>query len=122
MKALQPARVVETYSAGIKLARCRNRQRDLWQGAQPASERLAKKKVSFIGMWSARKGANDWRKIIRRVRAAVPDARPSGLFALVNDVVADLDAVATASARWPAPLRSAVERLREAWIQATPHS
>ena len=51
------------------------RQRDLLQAMQPASERLAKNKVSFIGMWSPRKGANDWRKIIRRVRAAVPDAR-----------------------------------------------
>jgi glycosyltransferase involved in cell wall biosynthesis len=61
------------------------RQRDLLQAAQPASERLAKNKVSFIGMWSPRKGANDWRKIIRRVRAAVPDARFLFLGTLVEN-------------------------------------
>ena len=61
------------------------RQRDLLQAAQPVHERLAKNKVSFIGMWSPRKGANDWRKIIRRVRAALPDAHFSFLGTLVED-------------------------------------
>jgi glycosyltransferase involved in cell wall biosynthesis len=61
------------------------RRREFLQAAAPASERLAKKKVSFIGMWSPRKCANDWRKIIRRVRAAVPDARFLFLGTLVED-------------------------------------
>src|SRR5437667_1179607 len=51
------------------------RRRELFQAAAPAAERLSKKKVSFIGMWSPRKGANDWGEIIRLVRATVPDAR-----------------------------------------------
>jgi glycosyltransferase involved in cell wall biosynthesis len=36
--------------------------------------RSKKKKVVFIGMWSPRKGAKDWRDIIGRVRRDVPDA------------------------------------------------
>jgi glycosyltransferase involved in cell wall biosynthesis len=71
--------LVQPYGLGDE------RQRDLWQAAQPASERLAKKKISFIGMWSPRKGANDWRKIIRRVRAAFPEARFLFLGTLVED-------------------------------------
>ena len=58
---------------------------ELLQAAAPAAERLAKRKVSFIGMWSPRKGANDWKKIIRRVRAAAPDARFLFLGTLVED-------------------------------------
>jgi glycosyltransferase involved in cell wall biosynthesis len=61
------------------------RRRELLQAAAPAAVRLAKKKISFIGMWSPRKGANDWRKIIRRVRAAVPDAQFLFLGTLVED-------------------------------------
>ena len=38
-------------------------------------KRLAQQKISFIGMWSLRKGARDWAEIIRHVRAAVPTAR-----------------------------------------------
>ena len=68
------------------------RQRDLSRAAMPVAERLSKKKVSFIGMWSSRKGAQDWGKIIRFVRAAVPDARFLFLGTLVEDrqVLADL--------------------------------
>jgi glycosyltransferase involved in cell wall biosynthesis len=61
------------------------RRRELLQAAAPPSERVAKKKVSFIGMWSPRKGANDWRKIIRRVRGVVPEARFLFLGTLVED-------------------------------------
>lgn len=44
--------------------------------AQRSSEfRLEQKRVCFIGMWGARKGAYDWRRIIERVRAEVPEAR-----------------------------------------------
>ncbi len=44
--------------------------------AQRAPEsRLQEKRICFIGMWGARKGAYDWRRIIERVRGEVPDAR-----------------------------------------------
>jgi glycosyltransferase involved in cell wall biosynthesis len=61
------------------------RRRELLDAAMSATDRLANKKVSFIGMWSPRKGANDWRKIIRRVRSSVPDARFIFLGTLVQD-------------------------------------
>src|SRR5205085_3496003 len=43
------------------------RRRALAQAAAPAEQRLAAKKISFIGMWGPRKGALDWRKIIRQI-------------------------------------------------------
>ena len=61
------------------------RRRDLLQVAAPAADRLSNKKVSFIGMWSPRKGAKDWKKIVRLVRAAVPNARFLFLGTLVED-------------------------------------
>jgi glycosyltransferase involved in cell wall biosynthesis len=61
------------------------RRRQLFEAAELPTDRLASKKISFIGMWSPRKGANDWRKIIRRVHAAVPDARFLFLGTLVED-------------------------------------
>ena len=69
------------------------RRRDLLQAGMPLAERLSKKKVGFIGMWSPRKGAKDWGKIIRLVRAAVPDVRFLFLGTLVEDrqVLNDLD-------------------------------
>jgi glycosyltransferase involved in cell wall biosynthesis len=36
--------------------------------------RLEQKRVCFIGMWGARKGAFDWRRIIEAVRREIPDA------------------------------------------------
>ena len=50
------------------------RQQALLGAASPAETRLQKKKVVFIGMWSARKGAKDWGGIIRQIRARVPAA------------------------------------------------
>jgi glycosyltransferase involved in cell wall biosynthesis len=47
----------------------------LAQAAASPETRLLQQKVSFIGTWSARKGARDWGGIIRRVRATVPAAR-----------------------------------------------
>ena len=61
--------IVEPY--GLSGAR-----RDaLTKAACPPEVRLACKRVAFIGMWSARKGAHDWAGIIRRVRAEVPEAQ-----------------------------------------------
>ena len=54
------------------------RRRALEETASEASIRLAQKRVCFIGMWSARKGAHDWTRIIERVRAKVPDGAHSG--------------------------------------------
>jgi glycosyltransferase involved in cell wall biosynthesis len=45
------------------------------EAAVPAVPCLGQQKISFIGMWSLRKGARDWAEIIRRVRGSVPDAR-----------------------------------------------
>jgi glycosyltransferase involved in cell wall biosynthesis len=60
-------------------------RRELRDAANPFDMRRAKKKISFIGMWSRRKGAKDWGKIIQRVRASVPDARFIFLGTLVED-------------------------------------
>jgi glycosyltransferase involved in cell wall biosynthesis len=60
-------------------------RRELLDARAPIDVRRAKKKISFIGMWSRRKGAKDWSKIIQRVRASVPDARFVFLGTLVED-------------------------------------
>ena len=57
----------------------------LREAAAPPAERLRKKKIGFIGMWSARKGAKDWATIIQRVRGSVPDAQFVFLGTLVED-------------------------------------
>lgn len=51
------------------------RRRALSQAAAPATIRLARRKICFIGMWAARKGSHDWAEIIRRVRERIPDAQ-----------------------------------------------
>src|SRR5207253_6755409 len=50
-------------------------------------------KISFIGMWSTRKGAKDWCQIIRRVRAIVPAAQFKFLGTLTENerVLRDLE-------------------------------
>ncbi len=50
-------------------------RRKLVEAAASPDTRLLQQKVSFIGMWSTRKGARDWGEILRRVRAIVPAAR-----------------------------------------------
>ena len=51
-------------------------RRDALQRTAAAPElRLAQKRVCFIGMWGARKGAYDWPRIIARIRQEVPEAR-----------------------------------------------
>jgi len=59
----------------------------------PAETRLAQCKISFIGMWSTRKGAKDWCQIIRRVRAIVPAAQFKFLGTLTENerVLRDLE-------------------------------
>jgi glycosyltransferase involved in cell wall biosynthesis len=51
------------------------RRRALLDAAANPAPRLARKKISFVGMWGARKGAHDWPGIIRRIRQEIPEAR-----------------------------------------------
>jgi glycosyltransferase involved in cell wall biosynthesis len=43
--------------------------------ARPASERLARKEICFLGMWGLRKGSRDWPEIVRSVLKTQPSAR-----------------------------------------------
>ncbi len=43
--------------------------------ARSASERLARKEICFLGMWSVRKGSRDWPEIVRGILDSVPSAR-----------------------------------------------
>ncbi len=47
----------------------------LSQQDRSAEERLAERRVCFIGMWSPRKGSYDWPRIIRAVRSQIPEVR-----------------------------------------------
>jgi glycosyltransferase involved in cell wall biosynthesis len=69
------------------------RRQSFRQTAAPVSQRLANRKISFIGTWDPRKGAKDWAEIIRRVRALIPDARFVFLGTMTDDrkVRQDLD-------------------------------
>jgi glycosyltransferase involved in cell wall biosynthesis len=51
------------------------RRHQLSQISSQAWERLAQKKISFIGMWAARKGSHNWTDIISRVRQKAPSAQ-----------------------------------------------
>jgi glycosyltransferase involved in cell wall biosynthesis len=51
------------------------RRAQLQNGAAAPDARLAEKKVCFIGMWGARKGAYAWPQIITLVCAEIPEAR-----------------------------------------------
>lgn len=69
------------------------RRRALLEAAATATARLAEKKISFIGMWAARKGSQDWAQIIRRVRENIPEARFCFLGTMVeaDTISSDLD-------------------------------
>jgi len=51
------------------------RRRAFREAASSPESRVAQKRICFIGMWGARKGAHDWAAIIDRVRNQVPAAR-----------------------------------------------
>ncbi|MEY2530933.1 MAG: hypothetical protein QOI96_1018, partial [Verrucomicrobiota bacterium] len=70
--------IVKPY--GLTDERCRT----LRDAASPSLDRLARRKISFVGMWGARKGAHDWSRIIRRIRQRIPDARFSFLGTMVD--------------------------------------
>jgi glycosyltransferase involved in cell wall biosynthesis len=54
-------------------------------GAQSPSLRLARKEICFLGMWSVRKGSQDWQKIVRTIWNSIPDAR----FAFLGTMTAE---------------------------------
>jgi glycosyltransferase involved in cell wall biosynthesis len=69
-------------------------RRHAFSAAAPdAAERLAAKRVCFIGMWSPRKGSRDWALIVRHLRARVPGVRFRFLGTMVDSATAlrDLD-------------------------------
>jgi glycosyltransferase involved in cell wall biosynthesis len=47
----------------------------LARAARPPKERLRRSEVVFIGAWSLRKGAADWREIVATARRLVPNVR-----------------------------------------------
>lgn len=55
------------------------------KAAQPASVRLARKEICFLGMWSVRKGSRDWPEILRAIWRAVPDARFAFIGTMTDD-------------------------------------
>src|SRR5436853_2461137 len=68
---MPPARPASAHPYGLPA----DRRRVFWRGGAPADVRLAQKKISFIGMWAARKGSHDWGRIVRRIWQEVPNAR-----------------------------------------------
>ena len=86
MKSSKPAVVLPYGLAPV-------RRQALRDAAAPAEVRWQRKKICFIGMWSPRKGGKDWREIIQRVRARVPDASFVflGTMTANDNVLADLD-------------------------------
>jgi glycosyltransferase involved in cell wall biosynthesis len=52
-----------------------NERAALANAARPASERLARKEICFVGMWSLRKGSRDWPELLRAILNSLPDAR-----------------------------------------------
>lgn len=55
------------------------------QAARPAIERLARKEICFLGMWSLRKGSRDWPEIIRTILKFEPNARFAFLGTMTGD-------------------------------------
>lgn len=62
----------------------KERRGALLTAAADGATRLQGKKISFIGMWSPRKGSFDWSEILRAVWRRVPDARFSFLGTMVE--------------------------------------
>jgi len=69
--------------------------------AQPASKRLARKEICFLGMWSVRKGSRDWPEIIRAILNSVPSARFAFLGTMTDEqtVLRDLQLSSSESIR-----------------------
>ncbi|HEX4637887.1 MAG TPA: hypothetical protein VH170_00205, partial [Chthoniobacterales bacterium] len=69
--------------------------------ARPGAERLRRKEICFLGMWSVRKGSRDWPDIVRRILKSEPSAR-FAFFGTMTDeqsVLRDLQLTASESIR-----------------------
>jgi glycosyltransferase involved in cell wall biosynthesis len=66
---------------------------ELAGAAQSASQRLARKEICFLGMWSLRKGSRDWAEIVRAILNSVPAARFAFLGTMTDEqtVLHDLE-------------------------------
>ena len=65
----------------------------LGAAAKSSRERLARKEICFLGMWSVRKGSRDWPEIVRAILSVVPDARFAFLGTMTGEetVLRDLE-------------------------------
>ncbi|MCA1659445.1 MAG: glycosyltransferase, partial [Verrucomicrobiaceae bacterium] len=72
------------------------RRTALENNALDPAARLAQRRVCFIGMWSARKGAYDWRAIIEAIQREIPDARFLFLGTMVDTATVERDLGAAA--------------------------
>jgi glycosyltransferase involved in cell wall biosynthesis len=68
------------------------RRQALSQATAPTEIRLARKKVSFVGMWAARKGSHDWATIMRGIWQKIPETQFCFLGTMVdaNTILSDL--------------------------------
>lgn len=55
--------------------------------AHPADERLTRKEICFLGMWSVRKGSRDWPEIVRAIWNSIPDARFAFLGTMTDEEI-----------------------------------
>src|SRR5206468_12658451 len=78
-----------------------NERAALADAARPASERLARKEICFLGMWSVRKGSRDWPEIVRAILSSMPDARFAFLGTMTDEqtVLRDLQLSSSESIR-----------------------
>jgi glycosyltransferase involved in cell wall biosynthesis len=67
------------------------RRTSFLQAASAAAIRLEQKRICFVGMWGARKGARDWAEIIKRIRVRVPEAQFRFLGTMVDSKVIHRD-------------------------------
>jgi glycosyltransferase involved in cell wall biosynthesis len=69
--------------------------------ARSAPERLARKEICFVGMWSVRKGSRDWPEIVRAILNAEPSARFTFLGTMTDEqtVLRDLQLTSSESIR-----------------------
>ena len=63
----------------------------LARAAAPAPERLRRKRICFIGMWSLRKGSRDWPKIMSAIRRNHPNAEFVFLGTMFDEAVVHAD-------------------------------
>jgi glycosyltransferase involved in cell wall biosynthesis len=73
----------------------------LTAAAQSAPERLARKEICFVGMWSVRKGSRDWPEIVRAILNSAPSARFAFLGTMTDEqtVLGDLHLASSESIR-----------------------